>query len=474
MPLGRNRLEVNISSTTSKRTGLLVMIPRRRKLKNYISRRRNNQTFVNLRHCSSDPNLYKSYHEWDKLVKTDNFFINNIEKVIKNKNDECNVKNEIPSTSQKLSKVYASPKVITTRRLSGDGFAKAIILSNQVSSIQEDEKNSCPKFSINTIQNLNNSFITEKPLSTTSVRRFNFKKIVKPFIDASCAPSTSNAFLASDLYQDPLIGEKNILKDNDQRIKFKPKAYELAQIKKELLESGAKIGANLSKKSLNIQGKQQSKEEIDDAKAKITVNAVTAAFSSKIRNNEEETNINVFKQPLTSGVAKKPPASPSMVARRFTIKTLESNSQLNDTKISLNKLKNVAPTSIILYTSYKDSQKKLRKPQKLQAESSFNKINDLILLKSQQEDDFSNMDNSISIASAIVPVLNLSHQKTPSNHQSQQHQQKQNLSSKKKLNTSSLLASLQLPPSVSAKVDKIIAGSEKKFLTVCIACFFNK
>lgn len=477
MPSRRARLEGTI--TTSKRTGPLVVIPRRRKHKNYVSRRRNNQILVNLRHCSSDPNLYKSYNEWDKLVKADIFVNDNSEHPNKKKDVvEFSIIKEAPSSSWQFLKTSASPRTITTRRMLVDdeGVIKATTsLSNtyRVPFLQEDEKLSGPKFIISTAQVSTNAVITEKPSNTTSVRRFNFKKIVKPFVDVSCTPSTSNACLPSDSSQQ-LTEEKKANKNNEQRVIPRPKAEELAQIKKELLESRAKIGVKLSKKVLNIRGKQQSKEEIDDAKAKNTVNAVTAAFSSKIRNNEDEANNLdvVLKQPLTPlGVAKKPPASPSMGAKRFTFKTLETNTQLNDLKMSSNKIKNVAPTSIIPPTLYKESysQKELRKPQELQAECSISKNIDSNLLKPQQEDDLSQMENSISIASAVVPVLNLSRQKTPTNQQHQQ--QKLHPSSKKPItNTSSLLASLQLPPSVSAKVDKIIAGSGKKIFTVRIAC----
>ncbi|CAI4226326.1 unnamed protein product [Auanema sp. JU1783] len=45
----------------------LVVIPRKRKYKNFVSRRRNNQLLASLRKCSSDPNLYKSYNCWKNL-----------------------------------------------------------------------------------------------------------------------------------------------------------------------------------------------------------------------------------------------------------------------------------------------------------------------------------------------------------------------------------------------------------------------
>lgn len=471
MPSKHNRFVDNVSSSSNafKRTGgPLVVIPRRRKHKNYISKKRNNQFFTDLKH-SSDPNLYKSYHEWDKLIKVDISSINNIEKIkIKNESgDDYNVKGEDLSTSQNLLK--NSSKILTNQPLSEDCFNKTIISSNFSSSIYKDKNVSCSKFVKNTTQNSNNFFNNEKSSNILSDCQSNLKKTIKPLINSSCVPSTSKAFLSTELHQLFLNGEKDILKNNNQKIKLNFNTYELAQIKKELLESRAKIGENLSKKIFNIKEKQQSKEEIDDAKAKNTVNAVTAAFSSKIKKKEvENKNFDIVtKHSLSSlGVAKKPPASPSTMARRFTIKTLESNLQLNDPKMYSNKLKNVPPTSIILPTLYKESKNEFKKSQKILDKYSINKIKDTDLSSSHQ------VDLNTNTPSTILSVLNSSHQKTQSNDQTQRNHQKKILPSKNVLNKSSLLNSLKLPPSVSAKVDKIIAGSDKKVLTVRYAYYF--
>lgn len=45
----------------------IVVIPRKRKYKNYVSRRRNTQLLASLRRCVSDPVLYKSYNCWGNL-----------------------------------------------------------------------------------------------------------------------------------------------------------------------------------------------------------------------------------------------------------------------------------------------------------------------------------------------------------------------------------------------------------------------
>lgn len=46
----------------------IIVIPRKRKYKNYVSRRRNTQLLANLRRCTSDPIAYKSYNQWNGLT----------------------------------------------------------------------------------------------------------------------------------------------------------------------------------------------------------------------------------------------------------------------------------------------------------------------------------------------------------------------------------------------------------------------
>ncbi|VDN90766.1 unnamed protein product [Brugia pahangi] len=47
----------------------IVVIPRRRKYKNYVSRRRNTKLIASLRRCFSDPILYRSYNHWEDLSR---------------------------------------------------------------------------------------------------------------------------------------------------------------------------------------------------------------------------------------------------------------------------------------------------------------------------------------------------------------------------------------------------------------------
>lgn len=45
----------------------IVVIPRKRKYKNYVSRRRNTQLLASLRRCVSDPHVYRSFNHWKSL-----------------------------------------------------------------------------------------------------------------------------------------------------------------------------------------------------------------------------------------------------------------------------------------------------------------------------------------------------------------------------------------------------------------------
>ncbi|VDM40575.1 unnamed protein product [Toxocara canis] len=47
----------------------IVVIPRKRKYKNYVSRRRNTQLLASLRRCVSDPVLYRSFNHWVGLSR---------------------------------------------------------------------------------------------------------------------------------------------------------------------------------------------------------------------------------------------------------------------------------------------------------------------------------------------------------------------------------------------------------------------
>uniref|UniRef100_A0A0N4ZQ75 Protein kinase domain-containing protein n=1 Tax=Parastrongyloides trichosuri TaxID=131310 RepID=A0A0N4ZQ75_PARTI len=55
---------VGTANATSARKLPLFVIPKKRKYKNFVSKRRNNQLLQSLRKCYSDPCIYKSYNSW--------------------------------------------------------------------------------------------------------------------------------------------------------------------------------------------------------------------------------------------------------------------------------------------------------------------------------------------------------------------------------------------------------------------------
>ncbi|CAL2051832.1 unnamed protein product [Caenorhabditis brenneri] len=63
-----NAQPINPTSLALRRLPLVV-IPRKRKYKNYVSRRRNTQLLASLRRCVSDPNVYKSFNHWKGLSR---------------------------------------------------------------------------------------------------------------------------------------------------------------------------------------------------------------------------------------------------------------------------------------------------------------------------------------------------------------------------------------------------------------------
>uniref|UniRef100_A0A8R1I688 Protein kinase domain-containing protein n=1 Tax=Caenorhabditis japonica TaxID=281687 RepID=A0A8R1I688_CAEJA len=68
MPLVKQSGAPQVNSLALRRLPLVV-IPRKRKYKNYVSRRRNTQLLASLRRCVSDPNMYKSYNHWKGLSR---------------------------------------------------------------------------------------------------------------------------------------------------------------------------------------------------------------------------------------------------------------------------------------------------------------------------------------------------------------------------------------------------------------------
>ena len=225
------------------------------------------------------------------------------------------------------------------------------------------------------------------------------------------------------------------------------KQEELAQIKQELRESNAKLQPLVAKKtaplpSSAVGGGNKSPREDDDVKAKETVSAISAAFSSAAKAEEGAKP----GPPTTPNAAAKPPASPSTGVARRPVGAPPISPMLAG-KVKTSQLRNVPPTT-------------LRKPVELQAEctltaaspsSTTNTSSTVDLKRGIEEEDRKLLEE--------VPVLNLTTKLNQKLHVSDAVTPKAAERRPANPQTATLLASLQLPPSVSAKVDRIVSGS---------------
>ncbi|KAI1720423.1 protein kinase domain-containing protein [Ditylenchus destructor] len=272
------------------------------------------------------------------------------------------------------------------------------------------------------------------------------------------------------------------------------KVEDLAQIKKELRE--AKIPPiGLGKKSSAKKSQQLQIEAMNDVQAKNTVNAVTAAFASdqfsisaikgtnegsesqkdakELQNDEHQKHVTG----AAPNTAAKPPASP-LTARRLAggaqrtqfggqQTQQQAQGQMSPSlRLRANKLTNVAPTTAIPGLGASGKTDVLRRPQEIQAECSTAQEKPLVPtnekiadLKAAIQEEDNHIENSPSVG---VPILNLSRQQRHLPHQSttttgSQLPQRPLCNRAMNPNTANLFATLQLPPSVSAKVDRIIA-----------------
>lgn len=518
-----------------KRNMPIVVIPKRRKHKNYVSRRRNPHVIHNLRRCSSDPNFYKSYNRWSTLCLKDGE--NDFSKVDNDLESLFNKKNITSKLIKELSELEASNKLVYGKLLDAVVLSPYSVRKKQLNRDLKDPENNRKNLALNNVskailpKNINDESLSQAPIkiksqtaiqlakekltasankfSTNNVsnvgftNRFNFKKVQTH--DSANIPSTSEikvsnspeiinnskqSFDKSSIQvslKNQLIEEKkpeiNLLDLANKR----QRCNELARIKQELRESGAKLsGINsinrkmvAKKKSLQQKHMVSNKEVSDETKAKNTVDAVTAAFSSKltttnidIKTTKIDTSLNNIISNMASSItnitpnpnlvttSQKPPASPSMGATRRKF-----NEQINirTFKMDAAKLKNVPPTFAInsIVASLPEKDFIIQKPKEILAECSSNTTNIPTSKIYEEEENSENM-------TAVIPVLNLSRQKFLQIDKSQ-IQKPVLLSvtgSKSNTNTTNLLASLQLPPSVSAKVDRIIAtgSNNKKFV----------
>lgn len=433
----------------------LVVIPRRRKHKNYVSRRRNTQILASLRKCNSDPNVYRSYNSWTGLVIQD-----------APKNKRSNVlqqPNQIKATPvkkegfgiQKLAddvrKVPGAPLKPSEikRRESGKSTTKAGDGNNQLIN-KNPASTVVPPFNVSRRLNMRRTqqvLLPEQNVAKPSTSSSNLVASPPESLPTSAVPSP----------QPPVHKTAHAVGPRRPSSKRKNKIDDFSSIKKDLLESAAKLDLAKHKiTSLNLDKEESTTS--DDTKAKKTVNAISAAFSNlKVESSQNTTS---------EKVASKPPTTPSS-GRREIIKPVTPKS----------KLRNVPPTS-------GPTQPKRTPPPQKQELFGNEK------LSSDEDDDIrrppeaqavqssisQNVNDVIAQAELVLadeerikpPILQLSKQPILSHGPPLQvpgFKRSQNPPS------ANLLSSLQLPPSVSRKVDKIIASGGKKLTTVMAFIF---
>uniref|UniRef100_A0A1I7S0L2 Protein kinase domain-containing protein n=1 Tax=Bursaphelenchus xylophilus TaxID=6326 RepID=A0A1I7S0L2_BURXY len=91
----------------------LVVIPKRRKHKDYVSRRRNTRA-SQLRKCTSDPQIYKSYNHWSNLQRKDNLALSTTQST--EKSAEPALKTQ-KTSSKDLANILKPPEEMAVRRV---------------------------------------------------------------------------------------------------------------------------------------------------------------------------------------------------------------------------------------------------------------------------------------------------------------------------------------------------------------------
>nr|CAD2198428.1 unnamed protein product [Meloidogyne enterolobii] len=373
----------------------LVVIPKRRKHKNHISKRKGNRGGVlgsSMRNCVSDPQLYRGFNHWYSLCVENLKSVSIRQNEFSKKNNSSSLGSSKKSTEEYKNRIeqldVAAAKLLAVaenfeedeRRLMAASASERLEAMGIPSpNIGEQRKNQqemeefkskqilSPTFRKKSINNNNTQQqqpLTVQPSSLakgTSIRlaqerlafaaggrqhttggisrNSNIGKIgVIPSLDiTTCSPSTSTA---APTVSSPKENQKKILAtpiegieqinspqnpsnlegensggNLERKISGRRKRLEdLAKIKEELRNTKLpSISNNLKKKK----EREQKQEELEDAQAKSTVDAVSAAFHTTITDVAQTSTARLPTTTTTTNVyAAKPPASPSLLARR--------------------------------------------------------------------------------------------------------------------------------------------------------------
>lgn len=274
----------------------IVVIPRKRKYKNYVSRRRNTQLLANLRRCLSDPMLYKSFNHWQKMVRPFTPSENPPSSLHEEASDGQSVKQKGTYISSNLSlKPVSDISKIGITVVAKAAETKSNLDIDPVTSNYDQYENG-QKIGINNIAVENITFDSlSDDFDTVLGRSIQDDEVRQP----SVGPSNSIRTLSPKTsVRSPKVSSisarsgKNLVADGSlirRRVSNRAKKDEL--LKKEFREY-----VNLSAINDNLARKEE--ERSAEQKAQKTVTAVTAAFSTlqseqqPIRNKLEHQDTN--------------------------------------------------------------------------------------------------------------------------------------------------------------------------------------
>ncbi|VDP17011.1 unnamed protein product [Onchocerca flexuosa] len=413
----------------------IVVIPRKRKYKNYISRRRNTQLIASLRRCFSDPVLYRSYNHWEGLTKPFS---------------PKNVSSSSSSSSSFAPSNHAAPIAVIPEATSFDNATKKVeirarkesalstskksklkeegIVSGEVAKSAVEKNEEAENMRTKGNGKLPNAFDYE--MNKTEIAA-NYSDDVNLDVNEERGNLTEVALRAPTPPTTSRIRPRNLASRNV--VLSKTTTIETPFIKRRFLDSvkyqedsGSdrkdyhREYVNLPSGSNNLEEREE--ERTAEQKAQNTVTAVTAAFST-----------------LT--------LAPQQIEHERKVVTEYANNTGDVTVIGARGTEAVKATGEIMIKSGVDETAKptVSVPQQMPNLNSVNNNSNISIGNDTRQRKSRKVIPQSSIIS-LIPPPSTRKPKPPT----------------KVFSHNSLLATLQLPPSVSAKVDRIIANAERK------------
>ncbi|VDN18716.1 unnamed protein product [Gongylonema pulchrum] len=388
----------------------IVVIPRKRKYKNYVSRRRNTQLLASLRRCASDPVIYRSFNHWEGLTKPFTPLHSTVAPVAPIA--------EIPEVGS-FSDTRIGEAAALRRRIDTAAKTKETVASGknktgtgtelQMRRRAEDQRFAAARGAATSQAEISTSCSDDVILEMDKAR----EGLAEVVLRAPTPPTTSrirprNLACRSIVLPRATVVEPAVLK---RRLSSgRSRREDVAALRKDFREY-----VNLASVSDDLDEKLEE-ERTAEQKAQNTVTAVTAAFST---------------------LAVDPPL------------TQERGAEAADTSAAAAGGGNGA--AAVAAGVAGDTATKSGADEKQGPLSGASKI--------ISPDDCSGPDNGQRKSRKEVPQLTSIALIPPS---PTQKQRKPAAATAVSFSQSSLLATLQLPPSVSAKVDRIIANASRK------------